>query len=332
MKKALSLILALAMFAVSLAGCGSDGGSRKVGEVYQAEPVSVNPVKEETSQDNTKSSLDTTEAPQEKTEYYVGDVVQNGDLKLVYMSSGVYTEENQFMQPDEGKQYIYLQFAAENTSDKNDVSISFYSFECYADGYAADMYYGGDNGLSATLSAGRFTTGYIYYSVPVDENEIEVEYTVNIVTDKKIKFIYEGEKDSGYVPEGNSAVTEDAYSVGDIVESSQLRITYLSCEEYISDNQFIQPKEGYQYISCEFEFENLGNSDEHVSYFSFDCYADGTDCEGVYSRDDALSATISAGRKAKGTVTFEVPVDADIVEVEYLSNYWTSNRVVFKVR
>ena len=46
-------------------------------------------------------------------------------------------------------------------------------------------------------------------------------------------------------------------------------------------------------------------------------------------RDDHLSATISAGRKVKGTVTFEVPVDATVVEVEYLTNFWTSNRVVF---
>lgn len=46
-------------------------------------------------------------------------------------------------------------------------------------------------------------------------------------------------------------------------------------------------------------------------------------------RDDNLGATISAGRKVKGTVTFEVPVDATVVEVEYLTNFWTSNRVVF---
>ena len=46
-------------------------------------------------------------------------------------------------------------------------------------------------------------------------------------------------------------------------------------------------------------------------------------------RDDNLSATLSAGRKVKGTVTFEVPVDATVVEVEYLTNFWTSNRVVF---
>lgn len=266
-----------------------------------------------------------------KTEYYVGDTIEDGNTKIVFMSSGDYMEENSFMQPAEGKKYIYLQFAFENTSKTSDTSISFYSFECYADGYAAEMYYGGNDALSATLSAGRATTGCIYFEVPANAKAIEVEYTTNVFTEKKIKFIFEGDKDSGYVQQLNTAATENAYQVGDTAESSRLKITYLSCEEYVSDNMFVVPTEGYHYISCAFEFENVGNSDEFVSSFNFDCYADGLDCKGTYIRDDDLSATLSAGRKAQGTVTFEVPVDAQVVEVEYLSNYWTSNRVVFSV-
>lgn len=129
----------------------------------------------------------------------------------------------------------------------------------------------------------------------------------------------------------NTKATEGAFAVGDMVESSRLKITYLSCEDYVSDNMFIVPAEGYHFISCEFEFENVGSSDEYVSSYDFDCYADGLNCKGMYIREDDLSATLSAGRKTKGTVTFEVPIDAEIIEVEYLSNYWTSNRVVFKV-
>ena len=117
--------------------------------------------------------------------------------------------------------------------------------------------------------------------------------------------------------------------MGDVVESSKLKITYLSCDEYESDNVFVEPATGYRFISCEFEFENVGTSDEYISSFDFDCYADGINCKANYIRDDDLSATLSAGRKAKGTVTVEVPVDAEVLEVEDLANYWTSNRVVF---
>ena len=266
-----------------------------------------------------------------KTEYYVGDIIEDGNTKIVFVSSGDYIEQNEFMQPAEGNKYIFLKFAFENISKSNDASVSFYSFECYADSYAAEMHYGGEEELSATLSAGRATTGCIYFEVPEDAEVIEVEYETNFFTEKKIKFIFEGTKDSNYVQQLNAVPTEGAYVVGDIVESSNLKIAYLSCGEYISDNMFSMPANGNHYITCEFEFENVGSSDEYISSFDFDCYADGLNCKATFIRDDDLSATLSAGRKVKGTVTFEVPIGAEVVEVEYLSNYWTSNRVVFAV-
>ena len=172
------------------------------------------------------------------------------------------------------------------------------------------------------------------YKLSVEFAECDKAYDVMdlpFFTEEKIKFIFEGDKNSGYVQEFNTKPTEGAHVVGDIVESSNLNITYLSCEEYVSDNMFVVPSDGYQFISCEFEFENVGTSDEYVSSYDFDCYADGLNCKGTFIREDDLSATLSAGRKTKGTVTFEVPIGAEVVEVEYLSNYWTSNRVVFTV-
>lgn len=330
------VIVVLLAIAAAAGGGSSDKETKKVGEVAQTtEPAAVETeaAASETPDVPTAaeeaSSSESEPVEEVQTAYYVGDILQDGDMKIVYVASGVYEESNEFMQPDEGNQYIYLRFAFENTSDNSDASISSFSFNCYADGYAVDDYYGGDESLSATLSAGRSTTGCVYFEVPIDAQDIEVEYTTNFFTEEKINFIYEGEKDSGYTVAVNTAASEDAYSVGDVVESKELRITYLSCEEYVSDNMFLQPKDGYHYVSCEFEFENLGTSDEYISSLDFDCYADGVNCEDAYVRDDSISATLSAGRKTKGTVTFEVPVDAAVVEVEYLTNYWTSNRVVF---
>ena len=313
---------------IAIGSSGSDTDNEKVTNNNNTNVSDNVSTENSNTNTNTENKTDKVEQPA-KTEYYVGDVIEDGNTKIVFMSSGDYVEENEFMQPADGKKYIFLQFAFENTSKTSDTSISFYSFECYADGYAAEMYYGGNDDLSATLSAGRATTGYLYFEVPVDAEVIEVEYETNIFTEKKIKFIFEGEKDSGYVQQLNTTATEGAYKVGDVAESSKLKITYLSCEEYVSDNMFVVPADGYRFISCEFEFENVGTSDELVSSWSFDCYADGLNCKGAYIREDDLNATLSAGRKTKGTVTFEVPVDATVIEVEYLSNYWTSNRVVF---
>ncbi|MCD8341094.1 MAG: DUF4352 domain-containing protein [Clostridiales bacterium] len=324
------IVIILLMMIVSSGSDGDSGGSvTKVGTVGDA-ASSVSSEASETEDAAASESAASEGATAEvQTEYHVGDILMDGDMKIVYMSSGSYSEDNEYLQPEEGYQYIYLQFAFENQSDTDDASVSYYSFDGYADGYSVDMYYGGDDDLSATLSAGRSTSGYIYFTVPEDAQEIEVEYTTNYFTEDKITFLYEGEQDSGYVLEGDATATEDAFAVGDIIEAGGLTITYLSCEVDTSYSDYDQPTGGYHYITCTFEFENTGDSDEYVSIYDFDCYADGLNCTQKYYRDDALSATISSGHKAQGTVTFEVPDEAAVVEVEYLTNYWTSNRIVF---
>ena len=166
----------------------------------------------------------------------------------------------------------------------------------------------------------------------MDAEEIEVEYTPNYFSSDKLTFAFDGDSDSGYVLEANTARSDGALAVGETTEGTGVAITYLSCEPWTSDNMFVVPNSGHHFVSVELEFENTGSSDQFVSSFSFDCYADGIACEPCYYRDDDLSATISAGRKAKGTVTFEVPDDAEVIEVEFEDNIWTSDRIVFTVQ
>ncbi len=327
----IAIIVILFFAVISASGGDGDSGSvTKVGTVSDGASSVSSDTGEAEAAAASESASSEGAAAEVQTDYHVGDILMDGDMKIVYMSSGVYTEENEYSQPEEGYQYIYLQFAFENQSDTDDASISYYSFDGYADGYSVDMYYGGEEDLSATLSAGRSTSGYIYFTVPEDAQEIEVEYTTNYFTEDKITFLYEGEQDSGYVLEGDATATEDAFAVGDVIEADGLTITYLSCEVDTSYSEYDQPASGYHYVTCTLEFENTGDSDEYVSIYEFDCYADGLNCSQKYYRDDALSATISSGHKAQGTVTFEVPDEASVVEVEYLTNYWTSNRIVFR--
>ncbi len=315
------LVVLIALAAIG-AGGSKSGGTTQVGTVGSS------PAPAAAAKSGGKTAEPT---PEPKTIYNVGDILQDGDVQIVYAASGEYKTDNEFLQPKDGNKYIFLEFAFINTG-KTDTSVSAFSFNAYADGYSAEQFYGAEDQLSATLSAGRTTTGRVYFEVPADAKEIEVEYTPNVFLDRKIKFVYEGNQDSGYVLEANTARTPGALSVGETYSSSTLRITYLDCEKYVSDNMFVQPKEGNHFVSLTFEFENLGNSDRLASAFSFDCYADGVACEASYLRDDDLQATISAGRKAKGTVTFEVPDNAEVIEAEFNSNVWTSDRIAFTVK
>lgn len=323
MKKLLKIFAVCLCLLIALGiGCGSTAEEEtpsKVGEIKTSDNTT------EEAEEKTKEEP-TVEI---KTEYHVGDILNDGDLQIVYAASGEYQEDNEFMLPKEGNIFIFLKLAFENKGS-SDQAISSFSFECYTDGYNVEEHYT-DQDLSATLSPGRTTEGILVYEVPADARMIEIEYETNVFTGEKIKFIYDGDKDSGYISEGNTAASANAFQVGDIVESDKLNISYLSCEKDTSYSQFSEPAGGTHYVTLTFEFENKGENDEYVSLYDFDCYADGKNCEQAYFRDDSLSATLSAGRKAQGTVTFIVPDDATTVEVEYVSNLWTSSRVVFTV-
>lgn len=128
--------------------------------------------------------------------------------------------------------------------------------------------------------------------------------------------------------------TDKRISVGNKYEGNDLSITYLSLDDNFTDySRYASVKSGYKVIKAEFELENLRSSDQVVSSFDFDCFADGYDCDNFYYADDSsFSATLSKGKKIKGSVYFEVPEDADEITIEYSLNYWLSSRVEFKVK
>ena len=132
------------------------------------------------------------------------------------------------------------------------------------------------------------------------------------------------------VDESKNAVV----SVGEVYEGQGLKITYLSVDEnFTGYHQFADIGEGNKIIRTEFEFENTSSSDAFVSAYEFNCYADGYDCESFIWVDDAgFSSTLSAGKKTKGNVYFEVPKNATEIHLEYETDYWNNVKVEFKIK
>lgn len=119
---------------------------------------------------------------------------------------------------------------------------------------------------------------------------------------------------------------------GETLNANGLKITYDSAEEWVSNNQFIQPGDGKHYIRLHFTAENEANADRFISVFEFDCYADGEKCQALYAGDEEISSnSISSGRKVSGYVYFEVPVNASEIEVEYETSFWTDKKAFFIV-
>lgn len=128
--------------------------------------------------------------------------------------------------------------------------------------------------------------------------------------------------------------TKSSYKVGEIYEDGSIAIKFVDVDTNFKDyNKYADVKKGNQIIKAEFEFENVGSSDVLASAYNFNCYADGYDCEKFWSvEDSAFTSTLSSGKKAKGSVYFEVPTSAEEIKLEYETNAWTSNKAVFIVK
>lgn len=120
--------------------------------------------------------------------------------------------------------------------------------------------------------------------------------------------------------------------VGDTLTTADLKITYVSCSDFTDYNEFLPPKDGNKIVKLTFDAENIGDTDCYLSSYDFTCYADNAAAEAYYSGEDDLAATVSPGRKASGSVYFEVPKGAESIEVEYETDFWTGNKAIFVVK
>lgn len=118
---------------------------------------------------------------------------------------------------------------------------------------------------------------------------------------------------------------------GDSAYDGKLKITYVSAEEWNGYDQYFGPKDGNKIIRLKFDFVNEGDTDTYIN--SFDCYADNKATESYYSGDESLPLLemLSAGRTTSGYIYFEVPENAENIEVEYEVNAWSDKKAIFDV-
>lgn len=119
------------------------------------------------------------------------------------------------------------------------------------------------------------------------------------------------------------------FYVGDVVEGTNWKVTYLNKGVHKNDNQFYEQKPNTKIVYIEVEVENISGSDQIVASTSFDCYADGYECDWYCNLDEDLSATLSPGRKSTGKAFFVVPDNAKEIEFEFSDDIWKDKKILF---
>ena len=134
--------------------------------------------------------------------------------------------------------------------------------------------------------------------------------------------------------EEETQAQNNTLKVGETLDTGKAKVTFQSADDYETDNMFMQPNEGNKYIRAYFVVENTGTSDLFTSSSDFDCYADDSAADSTYFDEKAFSAaaSISPGRKSEGYVWFEVPKNAQKIEIEYEMSWWTQEKAIFIVK
>ncbi len=183
-KKLIILGVIVAVIVVIAVAAGSGSSDKET-----TNPVETIAGSGETAADSGDAEATTTAGTQ-KIE--AGNSVTIGNkIKISYTECNTdYKDYDQYSAPADGKKYIAATFKIENVSD-GDIYID--NLECYADGSKCNEQSFWDKDIDSpffnTLSAGRNTDGTVFFEVPADATEIELEYTADFWSDEKIIFV-----------------------------------------------------------------------------------------------------------------------------------------------
>ena len=141
------------------------------------------------------------------------------------------------------------------------------------------------------------------------------------------------------VGSGDNSSTEPAgdktFKVGDTVELDDIVVSFVGVTEH-TGSEFLKPADGKIFVLCEFEISNNSNSDLAVSsILNFEAYYDNYACELSISAlaekgdKEQLDGSVSAGKKMKGVVGYEIPADWKELEVHYTPDLLSSEKIVF---
>lgn len=145
------------------------------------------------SSQNVESSQSSQE---EKTEFQVGETVSLKDVKVTLISA---TESagNEYVKPDDGKEFLILEFNIENNSSKDINISSVANFEAYCDDYSLNQDILGQQApeadgktqLDGSVASGKKMNGIIVYQVPTDFKSFEINVAPDFWSTKDIKYV-----------------------------------------------------------------------------------------------------------------------------------------------
>ena len=131
----------------------------------------------------------------------------------------------------------------------------------------------------------------------------------------------------------DSSSDSNNLTVGSTLSAKGLNITLKAVEDWNSGNKFVKPKDGNKFIRAYFILENTNSTSRYLGSYDFDCYADNVKTDmSIFGEDVlAIGTEVTGGRILQGYIYYEVPIDAESIQIEYSSDWW-GNKAIFIVK
>ena len=138
----------------------------------------------------------TTEAPATEANktFKLGDSVELDDVIVTFLDV-TESKGSQYNKPEDGNVFVLCEFEIKNNSDEELTVSSLLSFEAYCDDYSCEYSFsallekGNKDQLDGSVAAGKKMKGVIGYELPKDWQQLEVRYTLDLLSSSEIVFI-----------------------------------------------------------------------------------------------------------------------------------------------
>jgi len=142
------------------------------------------------------SNVPATATPTAESEkvFNLGDSVELDGVVVIFKDVSENTG-SKYNKPTDGNVFLLCEFEITNNSNEELAVSSMLSFEAYCDEYACDisisalMEKGNKEQLDGSVAPGKKMKGVVGYEVPEDWKELEVRYTIDILSSSKIIFV-----------------------------------------------------------------------------------------------------------------------------------------------
>jgi len=162
-----------------------------------AEPAKAGEDKAATTEPKQEASKEP-ENKEETAITAVGEGIQTKNFKVSVESLTKPKSDNQFIAPEEGKEFVSVGVLIENISEKDYTVSSMLMFNAYQDGFSineditAHAIKGQEKTMDGALAAGKKIKGNLIYQVPKDWKELEIDVDLTVLSlsnDGEVKIV-----------------------------------------------------------------------------------------------------------------------------------------------